>query len=322
MARRTLVSALCLALLLDTSMVQAEPCQTCATQGPRNPGDPPRTTLVIWGGGATPDDADQAIRHFSSSGFSSSLPLVKLFSSEVKGLKPGFHIAVLGACPEHEAASLLRRARHFYAGIYLRRIPPEGDIAKLKCPAIKTPSHQLYFEPAPSDEPETVAAEEEISDNKYTLNVKLTVELQSNSESVFAMWSAIAELHRGTTLLETTTLSAPSFARVDDFGVDGNRIELETMEFLPDCGVDTFFENHRVRRTFSIVAGKIRLVQKTLAHESGLCEPSPEGRSDCAWRCQMASYEATREACVNVSREKCERAVTRYEARAKPCTCE
>lgn len=107
------------------------------------------------------------------------MPPVKLFSTEVRGLNPGFHIAVLGACSPTHGYAMLRRVRQFYPGVYVRAVPAEGEVAKLTCPRVTTPKRKWYYEPS-ADEPAVITGSEEL----VTPGGTLKVDVEANIESI------------------------------------------------------------------------------------------------------------------------------------------
>ena len=94
--------------------------------------------LLILGGGAKPEDAAKAIEQWGkvapemlidpADGFPKAIE-----SATVKGLKPGFHVAVIGGCDEGEGLRALEATRQLYPGSYFR--PVEWDGA-LPCPTL------------------------------------------------------------------------------------------------------------------------------------------------------------------------------------------
>lgn len=57
-------------------------------------------------------------------------------SASVEGLKPGFHVLVLGACQEGPGLLLLEMARQFHPGSYFRNVKWQGE---LPCPTLAGP---------------------------------------------------------------------------------------------------------------------------------------------------------------------------------------
>ncbi len=289
---------------------------------PRKAAPVPHTMVIIWGGGAAPKDAQDAKASFSKLGFTSSTPLSTHFSTDIKGLKPGWHIAVVGACPGPQAQALLRRARRFYDGVYLRRVPKEGAVSLLACPKLGTPRKDLFFEPDPNSEPVHVTDTEEVVVGNQRLAVKVDVSLESNGESVQASYDVLATLFKEGKEVAREELSQGSFARVDALTVTGNKVVLETTDTNSDCGAGTFFEAEHRRRTFSIKGSGVDVAEDVVRRESGLCPPSMEGLGGCDLRCAMGRFEANQQACDNTGREKCEAALAQYDRNAEPCSCD
>jgi len=97
---------------ISLALALAAPASASLAQGAQSREKKPRAptvALVVWGGGARAEDADAAEAAIGASGLSTSEPVTNLLSSGVTGLKPGLHLAVLGACPPAEAAAVLRQ---------------------------------------------------------------------------------------------------------------------------------------------------------------------------------------------------------------------
>jgi hypothetical protein len=280
-----------------------------------------RVTLVIWGGGKTPEDAERAVKDFTDRGFKSSTPPVRLFSTEVRGLNPGFHIAVLGACSPTHGYALLRRVRQFYPGVYVRAVPAEGEVAKLTCPRVTTPKRDWYYEPS-SEEPAVITGSEELVTAGGTLKVAVEANIESNSEFVVSDYSVTATLTKDGKTLDTWTHSQSDFATVEDLSEDGKAVVLKTKDGQSDCKSDTFFQMDSVTRRFSVKAGKIVMKEQTTGQESGLCGPAYEGADPCSIARQSAQYNAARGACENATREDCMKAIAEYEADAEEIECD
>ncbi len=279
-----------------------------------------RVSLVIWGGGKTPADAEKAAKDFTDRGFESSAPVVKLFSTEVRGLNPGFHIAVLGACSPAHGQALLRRARQFYPGVYVRSVPAEGKVASLPCPRVTTPRREWYYEPSP-DEPAEITGSEELVLPSGTLKVEVAASVESNSEFVAASYAAKATLTKGDKELDAWNHDQPDFATVVDLALDGNAIVLTTRDAISDCKFDTFAEVNHVERRITVKKGRIDVAEEIVGRESGLCGPQYEGSDPCSIAKQSALYDAVRGACDNASREACDKAIAEYESTAEEVDC-
>lgn len=97
---------------------------------------------LIWGGGATRDVADAALKALEASEvrlaltFSEGFPRI-VESQTVKGLKPGFHVVLLGLCGEKDDASLaVSMAKSVEAKVYARSVEFDGPAS---CPKLKAP---------------------------------------------------------------------------------------------------------------------------------------------------------------------------------------
>ncbi len=99
----------------------------------------PATAALVWGGGKTKADAEKWVKAWSDA----SAPFQGLYtlppghprvveSAKVKGMKPGFHVVLLGVCSSAELAPRLQLFKSIYAGTYARRV--SGLPAS--CPAI------------------------------------------------------------------------------------------------------------------------------------------------------------------------------------------
>lgn len=97
---------------------------------------------LIWGGGATREAADTALKAMDATDVRSMLTFSEGFpriveSQSVKGLKPGFHVVLLGLCGEKDDAALaLSMAKSVDAKVYARGVELEG---KSSCPTLKAP---------------------------------------------------------------------------------------------------------------------------------------------------------------------------------------
>jgi hypothetical protein len=313
--RLSALRASLLALLLCTSAAHAGPPKKKKTADTTR-----RVTLIIWGGGKTPADAERVVKDFADRGFTSSAPLVQLVSSEVRGLNPGFHIAVLGACPSAQGYALLRRVRQFYPGVYVRAVPAEGEVAKLSCPRVTMPRRKWYYEPSP-EEPAAITGSEEVVLPGGTLKVAVEAAIESNSEFVAASYSVKAQLTKDGKVIDEWTHDQPDFATVTDLAVDDKAVVLTAKDAISDCKSDTFAEVEHVSRRFTVKGGKIAVKEQITGRESGLCGPNYEGSTPCSIARQTTLYNAVRGACENASREDCDKAIAEYEADAEEIDC-
>ncbi|MBL8951345.1 MAG: hypothetical protein JNK82_11240 [Myxococcaceae bacterium] len=89
----------------------------------------PATAALVWGGGKTKADAEKWVKAWADA----SAPFQGLYtlpaghpriveSAKVKGMKPGFHVVLLGVCPAAELAPRLKLFKGIYAGTYARRV--------------------------------------------------------------------------------------------------------------------------------------------------------------------------------------------------------
>jgi hypothetical protein len=118
--------------------------------------------VIIWGGGSTRADAEKALAEWNAekSALSGVLTIADGFpkiveSKTVPGLKPGFHVVILGACPDAALESPLRAIQGLRSGVYVRRaaLPgggnrcPTGDrgFEALDLERVKTGGMELTF---------------------------------------------------------------------------------------------------------------------------------------------------------------------------------
>ncbi len=94
---------------------------------------------LIWGGGATPESATQALHIFESVEvakamfeFPTGYPRV-VESASLAGLKPGFHVVLLGVCERADAAVLLPAFKAIEPAVYARTI----TATERACPTLK-----------------------------------------------------------------------------------------------------------------------------------------------------------------------------------------
>jgi hypothetical protein len=84
-------------------------------------------TLLVWGGGKTPEDADKAMADYKAKSeagkwstyvkLAAGFPLI-VASDKVPGMNPGFHVVVLGACDEKDGAAALGMFKVLEPSIY------------------------------------------------------------------------------------------------------------------------------------------------------------------------------------------------------------
>jgi hypothetical protein len=85
--------------------------------------------VLIWGGGRTSEEGRKALERFEAerSGLEAVLspgegyPRV-VASDTLPGLKPGFHVVVLGACKPEQAKEPLETLQAFKPGVYARAV--------------------------------------------------------------------------------------------------------------------------------------------------------------------------------------------------------
>jgi hypothetical protein len=100
---------------------------------------PPRTYALILGGGKAKADAEAVLKKFSApKGLSPAAGYPKLQKSdEVKGLKPGFFVALLGYCDNQgDLENEVRRMWKAQPGSYAREVDHAMSGA---CPKIEGP---------------------------------------------------------------------------------------------------------------------------------------------------------------------------------------
>lgn len=97
------------------------------------------TRALIWGGGATPDAAATALKDFRENKAASDLfeftagyPKV-VESASVAGLKPGFHVVLLGVCGADESQLALAVFKALQPQVYARPV----QITERNCPKLK-----------------------------------------------------------------------------------------------------------------------------------------------------------------------------------------
>jgi hypothetical protein len=85
--------------------------------------------VLIWGGGRTPEEGRKALERFEAerSGLEAILSLGEgyprvIASDTLPGLKPGFHVVMLGACKPEELKEPLSTLQAFKAGVYARAV--------------------------------------------------------------------------------------------------------------------------------------------------------------------------------------------------------
>jgi hypothetical protein len=328
----TLRRVVCLALLLAAPGPQGGPAAAPARK-------PPAVGLVIWGGGPKPEDAQAAAAELDTSGLASSEPIRILSSSDVRGLPPGFQVAVLGACPRAQAEKLLEPLRLFRRHASVRYVPLEGAVAELQCPKLHVVMTPLPDEEAESEDAAQAAPAAEVSQSdgeaaaeqwkprvtvrvkavaagKFKLRVKVTeVDESSSGEEDTRRWSAVIELYRGKTLLSSEVLERPVWAVVERFesGTDG--ITLDTNDTDSNCGRGDIWDGAKVHRLFKIGRGEV--VTKTKEDpDFGLCPPNPEGADPDMERVMFRRYNALEPYCKGPeSKERCLRAMAKYDAK-------
>ncbi|WPB76581.1 hypothetical protein KYC5002_47290 [Archangium violaceum] len=124
-------SFLCLLFLLGVLPAEAKPKARA----------PASFHIIILGGGQTPAEAQAALEKYTRGAHPGVTPVEGyprlLESDEMAGLKPGFHIAVLGICPEVERARALRDLANLaMPGVYLREVHASVPDA---CPKLVLP---------------------------------------------------------------------------------------------------------------------------------------------------------------------------------------
>lgn len=97
------------------------------------------TRALIWGGGATPEDAAAALKNFRETDsvnrffeFTSGYPKV-VESKSLAGLKPGFHVVLLGVCGADESVLALSALKSLQPQVYARPV----QITERNCPKLK-----------------------------------------------------------------------------------------------------------------------------------------------------------------------------------------
>lgn len=95
--------------------------------------------VLIWGGGQTPEEGAKALQRFEAErgGLEALLSLGTgyprvIASDTVPGLKPGFHVVLLGACKPEEAKEPLSTLQAFKPGVYARTV--KLPLAADSCP--------------------------------------------------------------------------------------------------------------------------------------------------------------------------------------------
>jgi hypothetical protein len=103
---------------------------------------------LIWGGGATPEAATEARQALDASALGAMLTFAPGYpkvmeSKDLKGLKAGFHIVLLGVCGAKEDSWLpLSVAKSVEPKVYVRGAESDGATS---CPALKAPWKPASF---------------------------------------------------------------------------------------------------------------------------------------------------------------------------------
>lgn len=269
--------------------------------------------LLIWGGGKTAADADKAIADFQRRGLSSSLPLAKLESAKVEGLKPGFQIAAVGSCPVGQGRALLTRLRLVFDGVYARYIPRSPAVAHLSCPKVTLPKDAWFSEPEPDGETHTITHRESVPAGDARLTGELEISLESNGEMMSARWALGLTIERAGAIVATESLIPQGgFSRVERFEVEKGAIILEAAELPSDCGAGVFWEQYSVKYSIRAKSGVITVDRQVEGRDSGLCPPNQEGLAVCDIARAMAKYEQLEPVCRGKSRADCDEAIDRY----------
>ncbi len=273
----------------------------------------PNVGLIIWSDGATDAAADQAIASWKSLGIVSSQPPVKLLSGGVSGLRPGFHVVVLGVCPVADGENLVRKIHSVSKaakGAYIRLVPLSAAIGHLTCPTITLPKQSWSLDC--DDTTHVLTREVSIKDHAYTVRVRATVTGSCNGESASSAWKATATLERGGRVIDKSSDGAPDWAKITALGSVGKSIVLESEDNSSSCATGTMFDSSSVRRIWSTKHGKLVLKSVVTDEQRGLCEPSHEGQSECQFASVYARFDAVKGSCTK-SAEACQKALDEYD---------
>jgi hypothetical protein len=106
---------------------------------PAATGEVVEAQVLIWGGGRTPEEGRKALERFEAerSGLEALLSLGEGYprvvaSDALPGLKPGFHVVMLGACKPEEGKEPLQTLQAFKPGVYARTV--KMALAPGSCP--------------------------------------------------------------------------------------------------------------------------------------------------------------------------------------------
>jgi hypothetical protein len=98
------------------------------------------TRALIWGGGATPEAAATALKDFEGNGeakqlfeFAAGYPKV-VESKSIAGMKPGFHVVLLGVCGADESLLALSAFKSVQPQVYARQV----QVSERNCPKLKS----------------------------------------------------------------------------------------------------------------------------------------------------------------------------------------
>lgn len=102
--------------------------------------------VIVWDGGRSQADGERALASLRSAlptlaklGLQPAAGYPRLVTSDsVRGLKSGFHVALLGACASTATPAVLRRARVVSTGVYARPVP--AGALELACPRVEADS--------------------------------------------------------------------------------------------------------------------------------------------------------------------------------------
>lgn len=271
----------------------------------------PRVNLLIWGGGKTPADAQAAVADFASRGFTSSESVATFLSTDVEGLKPGFHIAVLGACPRDRAFNRLWQLRTAYPDVYLRQVPMTPAITALRCPKFTVPARDWFEKETGRDQGRERTATRSAMLGDKRLSVQVTEGYDTNGEYESYDWDAVATLRRGSEVLGTWKESRGSFSQVEDLEVDGAALVFRASEAISSCVGSSFYEVIHVTRRLTILGDEVAVDAKVDRRESGLCGPDAEGADPCDFARQRLRYDGASTACANATREACDKAIAK-----------
>jgi len=236
--------------------------------------DAPKHVLLVWGGGKTAAEGEAAAKDYRERAldWEKVLQLPKGYprvmeSSRVPGLKPGFHVAVLGVCKPEEGASLTAIIDALEPRAYGREVT-WSEPGPLPCPQLAE-----FWSFHGSALAKGKKGDLLVAGFRYQ---------EQMGDSEVRSWHLVLSAFdkRGKVLDSKMEFTGADFAEIERLEARGNKVVMQERQVNPACHGSPIFQVQRRTWRFHLDGQQVAVDSDERVVEEGDChypELGPEG---------------------------------------------